>query len=91
VQVTLVGFQDLFGCPQHAARADAMLSTLTETTTAAGVAEEVDLARDLPLHVSTFMAWTAAVAVLTTVIVKKCMSSSENAADDFFLGGRSLG
>jgi SSS family solute:Na+ symporter len=68
-----------------------MLSTLTETTTAAGVAEEVDLARDLPLHVSTFMAWTAAVAVLTTVIVKKCMSSSENAADDFFLGGRSLG
>jgi len=48
------------------------------------------LGHNWALHISTFTAWTVAVAVITAFIVKKCMKTSSDAADDFFLGGRSL-
>jgi len=51
---------------------------------------ELDLNRNWTLHSITFLAWTLAVFLITAFVVKKCMKSSENAADDFFLGGRSL-
>jgi SSS family solute:Na+ symporter len=52
--------------------------------------QDMHLGRNWGLHVSTFLAWTIAVAVITTIIVSKYMKSSADAADDFFLGGRSL-
>jgi len=65
------------------------ISIITDQNSGDGM-KDLGLGHNWALHISTFTVWTVAVAVITTVIVKKCMKSSADAADDFFLGGRSL-
>ncbi|CAK0844538.1 unnamed protein product [Prorocentrum cordatum] len=65
------------------------ISVITDEVSGDGM-KDLHLGHNWPLHISTFTAWTAAVAVITTIVVSKCMKSGADAADDFFLGGRSL-
>eukprot|EP00928_Gymnodinium_smaydae_P033542 TRINITY_DN24000_c0_g1_i1.p1 TRINITY_DN24000_c0_g1~~TRINITY_DN24000_c0_g1_i1.p1 ORF type:complete len:659 (-),score=87.46 TRINITY_DN24000_c0_g1_i1:255-2177(-) len=45
---------------------------------------------ELALHIVTFLIWTCGVAGTTYIICKRYMGSSENAAEDYFAGGRAL-